>query len=59
MDWRDQFQIEDEKVDVRWLVLAFALVLLTVAGSYYLYSGHAHVLSDLARERVVVSKGGA
>jgi len=59
MDWRDQFQLDDEKVDVRWLVLAFAIVLLTVAGSYYFYSGQTHVLSDLARERIVVSNGGA
>ena len=59
MDWRDQFQVEDEKVDARWLVLAFAIVLLTVAGSYYFYSGQTHMLSDLARERIVVGKGGA
>jgi hypothetical protein len=59
MHWHDQFQIEDEKVDRRWLVLAFAIVLLTVAGSYFLYSGHTHALSDLARERIVAAKGGA
>jgi len=59
MDWRDQFQVDDEKVDGRWLVLAFMIVLLAVAGSYYFYSGGTHVLSDLARERIVAARGGA
>jgi hypothetical protein len=48
MAWHDQFQVEDEKVDGRWLILAFAVVLLAVAGYYYLNdSGGALVVSDL------------
>lgn len=50
MDWRDQFKVEDEKVDVRWLLLACTIALLAVAGYYFLHDGRIHVLSNLVRE---------
>ena len=53
MAWHDQFQVEDEKVDVRWLLLAFAVVLLAVAGYYYVHdTGDVRVSADATRERV-------
>ena len=55
MAWHDQFHVEDEKIDGRWLVLAFAVALLAVAGYYYLHdSGRARVASDPVRERILV-----
>jgi hypothetical protein len=50
MAWHDQFQVEDEKVSGRWLALAFVVVVLAVAGYYYLHdSANTHALSDLQR----------
>lgn len=50
MAWHDQFHVEDETVGGRWLALAFVVVVLAVAGYYYLHDGgNTHSLSDLQR----------
>lgn len=55
MPWHDQFEVEDEKVDSRWLALIFAIVLIAVVSDYYLYDGgEFRVLFDLARKGVTV-----